>query len=106
MISAYGGGTRPFGCYTEGELEGIRLRIEQLPKVQQEYERQQQLSEQFASREAAAPLHKLGVFRVEPFVFKTPPRTAFLKLSVQIRGKGTARIGGLRLTHSQLGLLG
>lgn len=49
-------------------------------------------------------LHKLGVFRVEPFVFKTPPRTAFLKLSVQIRGKGTARIGGLRLTHSQLGL--
>ncbi|MEK3739862.1 heparinase II/III family protein [Paenibacillus sp. FSL H7-0941] len=104
MISAYGGGTRPFGCYTEGELEGIRLRIEQLPKVRQEYERQRQLSEQFASREAAAPLHKLGVFRVEPFVFKTPPRTAFLKLSVQIRGKGTARIGGLRLTHSQLGL--
>ncbi|WP_228745094.1 heparinase II/III family protein [Paenibacillus sp. S150] len=106
MNTAHGGGTeaRPFGCYTAGHLESIRSRIEQLPALRREYERQRQLSGQFADREAAAPLHRLGAFRVEPFVFEIPSGAAFLKLAVQVHGRGIARIGGLSLTHSQLGL--
>ncbi|MHA6531812.1 heparinase II/III domain-containing protein [Paenibacillus sp. BAC0078] len=106
MNSAYGNGTyaRPFGCYTEEQLESIRGRIEHLPAIRREYERQRRLSGQFAAREAAAPLHGLGAFRVEPFVFEIPSEASFLKLAVQIQGRGEARIGGLSLTHSQLGL--
>ncbi|MNC03630.1 Heparinase II/III-like protein [compost metagenome] len=106
MSSAYKSTTeaRPFGCYTHDQLDGIRSRIDQLPAAAQEYARQRELSGQFAAREAAAPLHRLGVFRVEPFVFKAPAGAAMLKLSVHIRGRGVARIGGIRLTHSQLGL--
>ncbi|MGN7762274.1 heparinase II/III domain-containing protein [Paenibacillus sp. 22594] len=106
MNSAHGGGAgiRPFGCYTQEQLQAIRCRIEQFPAVLQEYERQRRLSGQFTVREAAAPLHRLGAFRVEPFVFEIPSGAAFLKLAIQIRGQGIARIGGLRLTHSQLGL--
>ncbi|MNO28733.1 Heparinase II/III-like protein [compost metagenome] len=106
MNPAHGGSTetRPFGCYTRLHLETIQSRIEQLPAIRREYERQQQLSGQFAVREGAAPLHRLGAFRVEPFVFEVPAGAAFLKLAVQIQGRGEARIGGLRLTHSQIGL--
>lgn len=97
-------GARPFGCYEHGQLENIRARISLYPAVSQEYGRQQQLAGQFAAREAAVPLSGLGAFRVEPFVFKVPDGTAFLKLAVQVQGRGVARIGGVRLTHSQLGL--
>jgi hypothetical protein len=104
--SAYNGAARarPFGGYNQEQLQGIRARIEQYPAISQEYARQQQLSAQFAAREEAAPLNRLGVFRVEPFVFKVPAQAACLQLSVQVRGQGVARIGGVRLTHSQLGL--
>ncbi|WP_159067809.1 hypothetical protein, partial [Paenibacillus ihuae] len=106
MNSAYNGaaGARPFGCYDREQLGEIRSRIEQIPAVAQEYARQRRLSGEFAAREAAAPLHRLGVFRVEPFVFKVPAGAAYLKLAVQVQGRGIARIGGVRLTHSQLGL--
>ncbi|CAH1210335.1 hypothetical protein PAECIP111892_03467 [Paenibacillus auburnensis] len=106
MNSAYNGaaGARPFGCYDREQLGEIRSRIEQIPAVAQEYARQRQLSGEFAAREAAAPLHRLGVFRVEPFVFKVPAGAAYLKLAIQVQGRGIARIGGVRLTHSQLGL--
>ncbi|MEK4061358.1 MULTISPECIES: heparinase II/III domain-containing protein [unclassified Paenibacillus] len=106
MNSAYNGAAeaRPFGCYDREQLGEIRSRIEQLPAIAQEYARQQQLSGQFAAREAAVPLSGLGVFRVEPFVFKVPAGAAFLKLAVHVRGQGVARTCGVRLTHSQLGL--
>lgn len=104
MNSAYNGAAeaRPFGCYDREQLGEIRSRIEQLPAIAQEYARQQQLSGQFAAREAAVPLSGLGVFRVEPFVFKVPAGAAFLKLAVHVRGQGVARTCGVRLTHSQL----
>lgn len=106
MNSAYNGAAeaRPSGCYGREQLEEIRSRVERVPAIEQEYARQRRLSGQFAAREAAAPLRLLGVFRVEPFVFKVPSGAAFLKLAVQVRGQGVARISGVQLTHSQLGL--
>lgn len=97
-------GAGPFGGYDQEQQQRLRARIEQYPAISQEYVRQQQLSAQFAAREEAVPLSRLGVFRVEPFIFKVPAQAACLQLSVQVRGQGVARIGGVQLTHSQLGL--
>lgn len=106
MNSAYGSGlrTRPFGCYNHDQLQDIRGRIVNLPEVRREYARQRGLSEQFAARESAAPLHRLGDFRVEPFVFSVPSGAVSLQMAVHVKGRGAARIGGISLTHSQLGM--
>ncbi|UQZ34014.1 hypothetical protein C2I18_11025 [Paenibacillus sp. PK3_47] len=106
MNSAYGSGTltRPLGCYTQDQLQDIRGRIVHLPEIRREYGRQRDLSEQFAARESAAPLHRLGDFRVEPFVFSVPPGAASVQMAVHVTGQGAARIGGVSLTHSQLGM--
>ncbi|MBT2291330.1 heparinase II/III family protein [Paenibacillus albidus] len=95
---------RPFGCYNQEELAAIRSRVQRTPALMKEYSRQQKLAEQFTADELSAPLEALGAFRVDPFVFETPPGTAYVRLRVHIQGAGEARIGGIKLSHSQQGL--
>ncbi|WP_162551142.1 heparinase II/III domain-containing protein [Paenibacillus tepidiphilus] len=106
MNTAHGSGTvsRPFGCCTQEQLAALQTRIADTPLITKELERQRQLSAQFAAREAAAGLDQLGAYRVEPFVFRTPPEAAIVRLAVLVQGSGEARIGGLTFHHSQLGL--
>lgn len=95
---------RPWGCYGTEELMSIRSRIQNSPELKKEYLRQQELSEQFAALEDAVPLLELGAYRSHPFVFQTPQKAGFLRVSVHIEGRGEARIGGIKLTHSQRGM--
>ncbi|WP_151733558.1 heparinase II/III domain-containing protein [Paenibacillus tengchongensis] len=106
MNTAQGSGTatRPFGCYTQEQLGALHTRTADIPMIKEEFERQRQLSDQFAAREAASGLHRLGAYRVEPFVFRTPADAAYVRLAVLIQGEGEARIGGLTFQHSGLGL--
>lgn len=94
----------PFGCYEKSELEAIRTRVRASASMQQEYERQVSLSEQFLRAEEASSLRELGSFRTDPFVFRTPVAAAYLHIAIHIVGPGTARIRGIQLTHSERGL--
>lgn len=94
----------PFGCYEESELESIRTRVRASTFMQQEYERQVSLSEQFLRAEEASSLQELGSFRTDPFVFRTPAAASYLHIAIHIVGPGTARIRGIQLTHSECGL--
>lgn len=79
-------------------------RIANIPAIGEEYARQCALSDRFAAREAASSLDRLAPFRVEPLIFQTPPETAFIRVAVRLHGQGTACIGGISLTRSQIGL--
>lgn len=98
------GPARPFGCYGPEEIPFIRSRVAGDPLLKEEYDRQKALSIQFAAREQAAPLPRLGSYRTEPWVFLTPSEAASMTFSIRIEGDGEVRIAHAALTRSQRGL--
>lgn len=95
---------RPFACYDAGQLEGIRSRISMHSELREEYERQLQLSDAFAEVESSLPIQRISAFRTNPFVFRTPEKAAYMRLTFYIRGKGEVWIRKVQLTHSERGL--